>query len=412
MFRLPVIAAALLSLCLPGALAAQGALVIVGGGLSDDNDQVFGAFIAALPSPDAPIAILPAASGVPTESAAAFADNLRKRGVAAERIRLVQIAMVDDPSTAVDESTWRNGAERPEEIAKIADVGGIWFTGGDQARIAAALLRSDGAETPMLAAIRTRLQQGSVIGGTSAGAAIMSRTMILQGDVLHGVAGMERRTEAVRTGPGLGFLDRYLVDQHFGERARLGRLALALGSIAADQRVGFGIDEDTALLVSPGHATAQVYGRGHVTIIDARQAEIATGQKWSVRGARISILSHGDSIDLNMATARPSGTISKDLPDKAADKPMCISAPSAGLSAERESSQILELTDDMRTGDTATCLLQAGKHGIAYRFGWTPDSQRWSGQASDSPKADAITGVRFDALPVSIKWKEIAVEQH
>ncbi len=379
------ILAAAAGLMIPAAVQAEGALVIVGGGLADDNDDVFAAFLGALPAPDAPIAIIPAASGVPAQSAAAFAANLERRGVAPERIRIIRLAVEDDPDTPDDESLWLANGEDDGEVSRLANIGGIWFTGGDQARIIQALVREDGYDTPMLGIIRARFAAGAVIGGSSAGAAIMSRVMIRQGDPLSLVPGIGDGAEPIRTGPGLGFLRRHLVDQHFGERARLPRLLAALRALDADERAGFGIDEDTALVIAPGQTGAQVVGRGHVTLADARGAVYAAGAGFAVRGAAVALFGDGDQIDLERLIA--------PLAPEQSPGP-CLSAPSAAGLPVTQSRVILRMAGSLEPARQATCLLAAGETGLAMRF-----------YRSDDP---ADNRLMLDLVPMQVTLDEAA----
>jgi cyanophycinase len=293
------------------AQAEGGRLVIVGGGLSLDNADVYHAFIDNRAEGSPGIAIIAAASASPSGSGATFAGELMFYGVAAEDIAIVQLAMLDDPDTPdVDESEWAGNAVDPEQIAVIESAGAIWFTGGDQMRLRQLLIAEDGADTPMLAAIRARLEAGAVIGGSSAGAAAMSDPMIAGGDPFGGLFG-----EVLEAGPaqneesgslvldrGLGFFTPGLVDQHFAQRGRFGRLARAIMAQPAASRTGIGIDEDTALLVDRGDHAAWVVGRGTVTALDGRQATVsATG----FADIRLSRLHGGDMLDLSTLAVTP-----------------------------------------------------------------------------------------------------------
>lgn len=370
-----LMAALIALLTAAGALRAEGPLVIVGGGLSDDNDAVFAAFLDALPAPDAPIAIIPAASGVPVQSARAFAEQLTRRGVAPERIRIIRLATQDDPATPEDEGTWRSNGENAGEVMRFAGVGGIWFTGGDQARIVETLIRSGGGadggdDTAMLSIIRTRHAAGAVIGGTSAGAAIMSRVMIRQGDPLALVPGATGTADPLRepivTGQGLGFLPAGLVDQHFGERARLIRLVGALRALAPDDRIGIGIDEDTALVIAPGprsaRGTGRVIGRGQVTVVDARAAAFLPGDALDLRRAAVMVHTDGAMIDLLAPApqAAPNARRSGPAP--------CIAAPSHGARALSQSAFVAAIAADLAPGAQTICLIAAGTQGLSLRF--------------------------------------------
>jgi len=265
--------------------ARAGTLVIVGGALADDNDAVYAAMVAAMPADAPDIVVIPAASGYPAGSAPALAAALARHGIAADRVRTVRVAMVDDPDTPdADESRWQGGAEDRAEIAKLGRAGLIWFSGGDQARTLRLLTRADGSDTPLLAAIRARLAAGAVVAGSSAGAAIMGSGMIACGSPETALTGPVGSTladcapseaaadqdggEPLVLTAGLGFLPHAIVDQHFSQRARLGRLVRALACSDAAIRTGYGIDENTALLVDLVDGAQRVLGAGTVTRID------------------------------------------------------------------------------------------------------------------------------------------------
>lgn len=258
-----------------GPVWSKGTLVIVGGGLSADNADIHRAFIDK--AKGGKIAIVPSASGEPQASLDAFTENLIRYGVDRSRILPVKIAEIDDPATNADELLWAGNAHSRDEIAKIDQADAVWFTGGDQARTYRLLIKSD-KDTPMLAAIRKRLAAGAVIGGTSAGAAIMGTGMIFCGDprrasekvsnVPEDCAAVEGGSEPLVLGKGLGFLPGYVVDQHFSQRARLPRL---LRASACGAGRGIGIDEDTALIVNVKTQQANVTGRGKVTILESKR---------------------------------------------------------------------------------------------------------------------------------------------
>jgi cyanophycinase len=249
----------------------KGTLVIVGGGLSADNAEVYRALIDK--AEGGKIAIIPSASGEPQASLDAFSATLARHGVDSARIMQIKLAEIDDPATSADEAAWAGNASDAGEIAKIQTASAIWFTGGDQARTMR-LLADNGNDSPMLAAIRKRLKSGAVVGGTSAGAAIMGTAMIVCGDPARAsepvsrnpgdCAAEEGRSEPLVIGNGLGFLSGYVVDQHFSQRARLPRLLRA--TICGAGR-GVGIDEDTAIIVNFETRRASVIGKGSVTAV-------------------------------------------------------------------------------------------------------------------------------------------------
>lgn len=204
-------------------------------------------------------------------------------------------------------------------IVNQADV--VWFAGGDQARIARSWLKDDGSDTPLAAALRARWNANSpgfVVGGDSAGNHAMNAMMhgngvsygylyyradlptltVSQyanfGDTRDGLTAL-RYFENGAMLKGLSFLPATLLsDTHFDARSgRLGRLLAAMRSMGRPQ--GFGVDEDTGLLVDTGTQTARVYGSGPVIIADLSAATYPSGSYWKLSGARVSLLTAGDS---------------------------------------------------------------------------------------------------------------------
>jgi cyanophycinase len=391
----------------------RGTLVIAGGAVSADSADIFQAFITHMPPGADRIAIIPAASGVPAESAAAFIEALGRYGVAADRIDIIALAVEDDPSTdAIDESTWKGNAANPAEIARIERAGAIWFTGGDQARITAALLNADGSDTAMLTAVRARLAAGAVVGGTSAGAAIMSPTMIARGDSLTAL------TEPVATSSdtsrmdggalvlakGLGFLPGAVTDQHFDRKARLGRLARALTLAPKDQRIGFGVDENTALVVDLDARRASVAGEGSVTVLDARSVR-ATGEAtpFAAEGFTVSVFNAGDTLDMATLSLTPAPfkvtTRGKEYYDHTPIDGGGMAVPNPML----EEALGVDLVDNsVATSLTRVSFTQAGA-GVSYIFAETPESTGWQGAAPDGRTRYTISSVRFAIAPVDVK---------
>src|SRR5690606_14446196 len=135
---------------------------------------------------------------------------------------------------------------------------GVFFTGGNQLRLSTLL-----GGMPVAKLVRSLNARGVHVGGTSAGASILSEHMIA-----FGREGSSPTAGSVRLAPGLGLTNRFIIDQHFRQRDRLGRLvaALAYNPFA----VGIGLDEDTAAFIGPDD-TVEVEGSGGVTIVDASE---------------------------------------------------------------------------------------------------------------------------------------------
>lgn len=184
-----------------------------------------------------------------------------------------------------------------EKMQELEGASGVYFTGGDQLRISSQI-----GDTPFENHVWEIYQQGGVVAGTSAGASVMAEVMLVRG------SGNESyKLGDVHLAPGLGFMPNVIIDQHFAERGRIGRL---LGAVALNPRIlGIGIDEDTAILVRGKEFS--VIGSGAVYIVDGSQvtrSNIAEGEQDSVLsmfGVKLHVLSAGDSF--NLSTRRPTG---------------------------------------------------------------------------------------------------------
>jgi cyanophycinase len=287
-----------------------GSLVIVGGALNSSNEEVYEKFIGLAGGADkAQIAVIPAASGSPAQSAESFRKNLVRYGLSESRVYIVPVAVLDCSSTDdVDESLWFANAEDPDVASRIFSSTGIWFTGGDQSRIIKAFRRADGTNTATLQAIYDAWKKGAVIGGTSAGAAIMSEVMITGGvsmaSLKYGISDTYIDSEqqdngALTIDKGLGFFSYGIIDQHFDKKSRLGRLVVATMYHKATFPLGFGIDENTALVYYSDKNMIESIGEGGITIVDSRNAQMKKSRSYpSYSGLMVSYIEKNDSYNL------------------------------------------------------------------------------------------------------------------
>lgn len=175
-------------------------------------------------------------------------------------------------------------------IAAVKEATFIWFPGGDQTRLMKAF---DGTGIPE--AIRARYAQGALVGGTSAGAAVMSKLMIT-GDA-YDLQNITAGKTDIRQG--LGLWPDVILDQHFLKRQRNNRLVSAV--LDHPEAVGVGIDESTAVFVSGGRRF-EVLGKSSVVVVDARRAAVdktAEGGLAAGRGLKLSVLKAGMVYDLD-----------------------------------------------------------------------------------------------------------------
>ncbi len=398
----------------------EGTLVIAGGAVRADNEAIFRAFIDAMPDPaSGRVAIISAASGEPVQSAARFRETLTKYGVADERIVMVRLAVRDDESTpGVDESAWAGNAGNQSEIEKVAEAEAIWFAGGDQSRLTETLLAADGAPTAMLETIRGRFAAGAVLGGTSAGAAIMSDPMITGGDTMAALLQDEESGELLTMGRGLGFFAPGLVDQHVDARARLGRIALALEQLAPERRIGLGVDENTAFVYRAGDSTVSVVGAASVTFLDARDATWSrAGDRIGITGMVLSVVSPGSSLDIRDGSIRPADylepTIGREYNDFVPVAGGGMAVPVSGIARllgeallDNKASKELARYSFNVTGASDA----ARADGILYRFRQTPDSAGYWGYDPEGKSRYTVLGVAFDITPFSAALQPAVTE--
>src|ERR1700712_2209238 len=190
----------------------------------------------------------------------------------------------------------RRDCEEANRLERIQQATGVFMTGGNQLRLSTIL-----GGTSVAKMLRKRNAAGVHMAGTSAGASFISEHMIAFGE-----EGSSPIAGSVRLAPGLGLTNRFIIDQHFRQRDRIGRLltALAYNPFA----VGIGLDEDTAAFIGPDQ-TLEVVGSGGVTVVDASEVsfssigEVSEGQPVCTLGLRLHILVAGATFDLNTRLA-------------------------------------------------------------------------------------------------------------
>ena len=183
----------------------------------------------------------------------------------------------------------RKDADSRAAVDVLHNATGIFMTGGNQLRLSS-LLGGTAVEKTM----RSRWRAGAIVGGTSAGASILSSHM-----VAFGASGESPRQRMAQMVGGFGFVDEVVVDQHFRQRDRIGRLLMMVSSTPA--LLGVGVDEDTAALFG-ADGTIDVIGRNSVTIVDGRDAfsdvaEIKRHAGITVSGATLHVLTAGRRFD-------------------------------------------------------------------------------------------------------------------
>ena len=264
-----------------GEARTTGRLVIAGGGLQADNSAVYQSIVDARAG-DGPLCVVPTASSDPEASMErAVATLTGYGGVGSVKGILIS---TENPSQAQD----------PSVVAEVRTCSGFFFTGGSQSRIVDVFLPG-GDTTEAYRALWQQWQEGAVVSGSSAGAAMMSRVMIAGGSsadaVTHGVRLPDG--DGVHIREGMGFFELGMLDQHFLARGRIGRLLVSTLQENSPQ-IGLGIDENTALVVDGD--SAWVVGASGVVVVDGRSLQ-RTGPSRGL-GLRMSLVGAGDLLDL------------------------------------------------------------------------------------------------------------------
>jgi cyanophycinase len=257
----------------------RGLLFLIGGGEDPDEDDMhlLPRFVGLCGGEKARLLVCGAPSESPGEKERTYRRLFEKIGVA---------EVVEAGVKA------REDASQDDELLAVAErVTGVFFTGGDQLR-----LTSTVAGSKLDDVLRRRFAAGELtIGGTSAGAAAASSTMIIRGSD----TGTVRRSD-VDVAPGLGYWQNAVVDTHFSERGRVSRLLTLFAQ--NPHTLGVGLDSNTAVQVEPGKRF-QVFGEGVVYVFDGRvthsdAAEKSDDEVISITDSLVHVLTEGYGFDL------------------------------------------------------------------------------------------------------------------
>ena len=261
----------------------RGWIVPIGGGEEKENDpKILQRFVEICGGEEADIVVLPTASRL-ADTGARYEKIFA--GLGAGRVESVDFAE-------------RSECEDPDRLRRISEATGIFFTGGNQLSLSTIL-----GGTSVARLVRIRNAQGVHVAGTSAGASFISEHMIAFGE-----EGASPVAGSVRLAPGLGLTNRVIIDQHFRQRDRIGRLltAMAYNPFA----VGIGLDEDTAAFIRPDNVL-EVEGSGGITLIDASGIQFSNmdlvdeGEPVCMLGVGLHLLVAGASFDLSRRRASP-----------------------------------------------------------------------------------------------------------
>ena len=269
----------------------KGCLIIIGGKEQKEGERTILQEVADRAVGKGRLAIVTVATQYPEEVAAEYRGIFRSLGV--EKIDVLDIRSRED-------------AQQQAAVEKISGASVIFFTGGDQLRITSQI-----GDSPVFQCLQEMYRrQGATIAGTSAGAAAMPQTMLISGP-----GDESTDISALGMAPGLGFLDGVVIDSHFAERGRFGRL---IGAVAQNPKnLGLGIDEDTAVVVTRGEF--RVIGSGAVYVLDGSGVTFSSLSEeqpegvLSVFDAKVHVLAKGDRFDMDARRPIVSPEVAREI---------------------------------------------------------------------------------------------------
>ncbi|MGE7764238.1 cyanophycinase [Peribacillus sp. NPDC096540] len=255
-----------------------GELLIIGG--AEDKcleGEVLNKFVELAIRAKGGIGILPTASQIPEEVSKEYIRIFRDLGVS--RVEVIKLNSRED-------------AEEPAICEQLASFSAIFITGGNQSRLSELI-----GQTKFHNTLSNAWHNGMVLAGTSAGASIMGKQMIVAADTM-----LNDDKLKVEIGKGFGFLDGLLIDQHFSQRGRFDRL---LSAIAENKEIiGIGIDENTAILVKEGQF--EVFGQHQVLVLDGSNSDYINitssdngSEELTLSGFQLHALTRGYRFDLH-----------------------------------------------------------------------------------------------------------------
>jgi cyanophycinase len=257
-----------------------GNLIAVGGGessdITEDSIKIFEKFLELSGGAEkARIILMTVATDKPEESEERYGKFFERL-----KFKNFEVVNIADRSESYDETI----------LKKIEKASGLYFTGGDQLHVTTLT-----GGTPLHELITEKFQKGLTVGGTSAGAMMLSSSMIVSG-----ASDCAPRLGSIEIAPGINLLKDSVIDTHFSQRGRHGRL---LSAVAHNPQIlGIGIDERTAMIVQNGKF--EVIGEGAVTVVCAKKSAhsnlpyIGRDETIGIFGVNFHILSEGYKYDL------------------------------------------------------------------------------------------------------------------
>ncbi|WP_374045664.1 cyanophycinase [Massilia sp. YIM B04103] len=380
-----------------GAQAAEtpkGSLVIIGGALRGDNAPVWQRIVQLAGGKGARIAVFPSAAANPARSGQFIVGRLNQHGADAFLVPL---------AVKLEGSDFRKVAEDAALAASVRSAGGVYFSGGDQARITQAMVRADGSRSALLDAVWDVYRRGGVVAGTSAGAAIMSSTMFYEVKTVFSTlrSGVNEGREIA---PGLGFIgDDIFIDQHLLTRGRFARMIPAM--LKKGYKIGLGIDENTAMVIDSKRQVEIIGYKGALLIDLTRASTDPKAIGFNISGVNLSYLDRGDKYDIDQRRFIPSPEKVEGLLDPARPS---LNMPifTADILGPNAVIDLMEkLIDNAQKEAVGIAIGHPSEPlhelGFEFRFSKTGDSV---GYSSSVAEAYSILNMRLDIRPIEIQY--------
>jgi cyanophycinase len=375
---LSVVTLSLVAYAAPQKRATGGTLLLAGGALNENSD-VYAQFVSLAGGKGvAKIGVITAASALPKDDPNANdpdkCSNSVCNGIFYKNIIKNNFGAADAPWIPVDLDHIA-AASQQSTVDLINQMSGFFIGGGDQSRLVTCFKKSDGSDSPALAALRAKLSAGAVVMGTSAGTAITNaKDMVTGGESYEGllngayssISSSHPDDLSYDAGGGFGFITSGLIDTHFGARGRHARIV----RLASDRghNLAYGIDEDTVMMVKNVNTAAEtlsVLGTNGVSILDLRSSRTSTrSSHWAINGVRFTYLTAGDSYATASGAVTTSKQSYKPSSGRAMSRPEDIfSSPN---SATAHPMVLINTTKDLIGAGSSTT-----NYGISYESGPT-----------------------------------------
>lgn len=288
---------------------------LMGGAIADNNAEIYNALKTATGKTNPVVAVVCSAASNYAAALDAYTNDITGHLSYKNLFANYGFTPVFIP-VAIDNYTSEAYKQSNIDLINTADV--IFFNGGDQSRHVRSLLKDDGTPTPLFAAIQQRASAGAIISGTSAGTAVQSPKTYGEG-ISYGYLYTNRLlykkiSDVSLADPlypdnggyttGFGFVNA-AIDTHFDARGRIGRILLAERDLG--QKIGYGIDENTALYLNG--TTGKVYGERGVFVVDSTSATYGTLSSFTANNIKVSYLTSGDSYNTSTKSVTSTKTL-------------------------------------------------------------------------------------------------------